>query len=515
MKLKQKVLFVVFILVLSIALYGCSGDKNGNDNEPTPAADETPGTPTYGGSVVVGILQDLDSLDPHKAVAAGTKEVLFNVFEGLVKPDESGDLVPAVASEYSISEDGKVYSFTLRQNVKFHNNQTVTIEDVIYSIDRYISLNEEIEPVMSNIMAVNKVDNETVEIILNETNTELTGYLTIGIIPENYDKMDTHPIGTGPFKFESYTPMGGLEVVKNEDYYISESPYLDEVEFKVITNTDSVIMDMLSGSIDILAYLTSNQAEQLKNDFNIEEGNMNLVQGLFLNNKVEPFNIKEVRQALYHGIDRQGILDMVADGKGEIIGTNMFPGFAKYYNGDLADLYSYDPELSKSLLNEAGYADGFSFIITVPSNYPYHVDTAQIIVEQLKQIGLDATISQVEWATWLSDVYAGRNYDSTIIGLDAKLAPRNVLERYQSEANDNFVNYNNKEFDEVFEKAISTTDDGEKVSYYKELQEILANDAASIYIQDPSLLVAVNTKLGGYTFYPVYVQDMSKVYYKE
>ncbi len=515
MKFKEKILFVILILILSVALYGCSGDKDNLETEHTPAADEGNDVPTYGGSIVVGITQDLDSLDPHKAVAAGTKEVLFNIFEGLVKPDESGDLIPAVARDYDISEDGKVYTFYLRPGVKFHNGDEVTVEDLMFSLDRYISLNEETEPVLSNISEVNKIDDETIEIILKETDTELIGYLTIGIIPEGYEDAATKPIGTGPFKFDSYTPMESLKVVKSEDYYLDGVPYLDEVVFKVITNPDSVIIDLLSGSIDILAYLTSNQAEQLKNDFNIEEGNMNLVQALFLNNDVAPFNDLKVRQAIYYGIDRYGLLDMVASGKGEIIGTNMFPGFSKYYNEDVKDLYEYNPDKAKDLLAEAGYPNGFSFSITVPSNYQYHIDTAQVIVEQLKQIGLDVSITQVEWATWLSDVYAGRNYESTVIGLDAKLAPRNVLERYHSQASDNFVNYSNQEFDVIFDQAIRTTDDEEKVVYYKELQEILAKDAASIYIQDPANLVAINKDVGGYTFYPVYVVDMSKVYYKE
>ncbi len=483
MKFKYKIVLVTLLMILSVALYGCSGDKDVNENtelEQTPAASEDDTTPSYGGSVVVGILQDLDSLDPHKAVAAGTKEVLFNVYEGLVKPDETGELIQGVASDYTISEDGKLYTFTLREGVKFHNDETVTVEDVIFSLNRYISHNEQIEPVLSNISEITKVDDRTIEILLEETDTELIGYLTIGIIPKDYEDSHITPVGTGPFKFEEYTPMESLKVVKNEDYYIDGAPYLDEVIFKVITNSDSVIMDMLSGSIDILSYLTSNQVDQLKNDFKIEEGNMNLVQGLFLNNDVEPFNNKVVRQALYYGIDRQGIIDMVADGKGEVIGTNMFPGFAKYYNEEVKDLYDYNPEKAKDLLAEAGYPNGFSFSISVPSNYPYHVDTAQVIVEQLGQIGVNATINQVEWATWLSEVYAGRNYESTIIGLDAKLAPRDVMERYHSKADNNFVNYSNEDYDIVLEQAIRTTDDEEKVTLYKEIQEILAEDAASI-----------------------------------
>ncbi len=294
---------------------------------------------------------------------------------------------------------------------------------------------------------------------------------------------------------------------------MSGEPYLDKVTFKIIPDADSAIVQVLAGSVDIFAYLTEAQAEQLKDKVNILEGNMNLVQALFLNNTAKPFDDVKVRQALNYAIDKQGILDLVAGGKGTIIGSNMFSGFTKYFEEGLDELYPYDVNKAKELLKEAGYADGFSFAITVPSNYQFHVDTAQVIVEQLKQVGITAQIKQVEWAAWLSDVYVGRDYEATIIGLDAKLAGRDVLERYSSDAGNNFVNYSNQDFDTILKDAIAAVDDEEKVKDYKKLQTILAQDGAAVYIQDPALLVAVNKKLGGYTFYPVYVQDMSKVYF--
>ena len=153
--------------------------------------------------------------------------------------------------------------------------------------------------------------------------------------------------------------------------------------------------------------------------------------------------------------------------------------------------------------------------ITVPSNYQFHVDTAQVIVEQLKKVGVQAKIQLVEWGTWLSDTYRGRQFQTTIVGLDANLAPSDVLKRYRSTASSNFLTYNNPEFDEIFALAVAEADDAKKVAYYKQLQEILTNDAASVYIQDPASYVAVSKKLSGYTFYPVYVQDMSKIYYIE
>ena len=206
---------------------------------------------------------------------------------------------------------------------------------------------------------------------------------------------------------------------------------------------------------------------------------------------------------------------MVAGGRGHIIGSNMFPGFSRYYDPELETYYDYNVEKAKELLAEAGYPDGFSFTITVPSNYQFHVETAQVLAEQYRQIGVEAEIQLIEWSSWLEDVYQGRNYEATIVGLDAQLVPSDILKRYCSDASNNFVNYQNEEFDRIFAEATATTDDSEKVRYYQELQRILTEDAAAVYIQDPALMVAVSPDLGGYTFYPVYVQDMASIYYLE
>jgi peptide/nickel transport system substrate-binding protein len=527
----SKYLFMLVILVMTIALSACKGDKAGEDESKTPTTDDISSSesndagasdtaqPTQGGSIVVGITQDLDSLDPHKSVAAGTKEVLFNVYEGLVKPDEDGNLVPAVASDYKVMNDGKEYTFTLRDGITFHNGELVTVDDIKYSIERCAGLLNETDPsvivesALSNIKEVNILDEKTVQLVLENADTELLPYLTVAIVPKDYKELDSKPIGTGPFTFISYKPLESFVMKKNDNYW-GDKAYLDEVTFKISANTDTAFMELMAGSIDIFPYLTDNQASQLPDTYEIADGNMNLVQALFLNNKVEPFNKPEVRQAISYALDRQAILDMVAGGRGNIISTNMFSAFTKYYNTDLDGTYDYNIEKAKELLSKAGYPNGFKFSITVPSNYQFHVDTAQVIVEQLKQIGVTAEIKLVEWASWLSDVYTARDYESTIIGLDANLAPRDALERFRSDADNNFINYSNSQYDEVLSKAIASTNDEEKVSYYKQLQEILTKDAAAAYIMDPPLLVAINKELAGYTFYPVYVQDMSKVYFK-
>lgn len=509
---KAIIILAVLSATLTIALSGCSGDKEGAKSS---SDNNTSTKPTEGGKITVGIPQDLeDSLDPHIAVAAGTKEVLFNIFEGLVKPDKDGNLVEAVASKYDISQDGKVYTFTLREGVKFHNGNDVTAEDVKYSIERCAdtSNGEPLVSAFSNIAVVEVPEDKTIRVTLKEANTEFLAYMTTAIIPKDYKEQATKPIGTGPFAYVSRSPQENIQIEKFEGYW-GEPAHLDEVEFKIVADTDMIVTNLKGGSIDMFQRLTSSQAAELKDGFELKEGTMNLVQALYLNNAVAPFDNVKVRQALSYAVDPKEIIDMIGDGKGTEIGSSMFPAFGKYYDESLKDVYNTDIEKAKKLLKEAGLPDGFKMTITVPSNYQPHIDTAQVIVEQLKQIGVQAEIKPIEWSSWLSDVYAGTQYESTVVGVDASaMTARALLERFVTGANGNFVNYSNAKYDELFAKAAATTDEKEQVMLYKQMEALLTEDAANVYIQDMANLVAVNKKYGGYTFYPTYVLDMSQMY---
>lgn len=515
--MKKRLLALLLLAsLLSAVLTGC-GDGS---TEQVPEDGQTSGSTDAGAqsnSITVGIAQDLDdSLDPHKAVAAGTKEVMFNVFEGLMKPTSDGDLIPAIAESYEVSPDRLTYTFTLRQGVKFHNGEPVTAEDVIYSIQRCAEASEpgvlQVEA-FSVIQSVESPDENTVVITISEPSNEFISYLTTAILPKDYDQQDTAPVGTGPFKFVSRTAQDSIVMEKFDEYWGTPA-YLDKVTFKIIENADSILMSLQSGAVDLFAHLTSTQVAQLGDDFHVEEGTMNLVQALYLNNDVEPFNNEKVRQALSYAVDKQGIIDLAFDGYGSPIGSSMYPAFGKYFDESLTDYYTYDVETAKSLLAEAGYPDGFSMTITVPSNYQPHIDTAQVLVEQLKAIGVTAEIELVEWTTWLEDVYAGRQYQSTVVGVDASnMTARALLERFTSTASDNFINYRNDEYDALFAQAQACYDDDEQVEIYKQMERNLTEHAANVYIQDLADLVAVRNTLDGLQFYPIYVLDLSTVHY--
>ena len=487
---------------LTIALGACSGDKAGESSS----------------QITIGIPQDIeDSLDPHKAVAAGTKEVLFNLYEGLVKPDSSGELQPAIASDYSISEDATTYTFTLREGVKFHDGSMVTAEDVKYSIDRCADTTngEPLVEAYSNIKSVNIVDEKTVEVVLNTADSDFLANMTTAIIPASNENPDTNPIGTGPYKYVSRSPQENFVVEKFDEYWGTPAN-IENVTFRVCANADSIVMNLQGGSIDMFARLTTTQASQLGDQFDVLEGTMNLVQALYLNNAVEPFNDERVRQALCYAVDPQGIMDLISDGKGTEIGSSMFPAFEKYYMPELNDVYNQDFDKAKELLAEAGYPDGFSFTITVPSNYQQHIDTAQVLVEQLKNIGVTAEIELVEWETWVSEAYTNRNFEATVVGVDASsLTASALLSRFVSDAPNNFINFSNADYDAAYARAEAAVDDEEKTEGFKECERLLAEHAANVYIQDLPCLVALNKKYAGYEFYPLYVQDISKLYIVE
>jgi len=539
--MRKHLLSGITVVLISAALCACGGGKKNETTaasaaQAAPAAAETTAvsaaaetkapetaetgsnslsaeTPVAGGRVVFGITQDLNSLDPHIDTDAGTRDVVFNLYEGLVKPTPTGDMMPAVASSYEISEDAKVYTFTLRDGIKFHDGTAVTVEDVKYSLDRYAELYKGTSA-FSIVESVETPDDKTVVVTLTESNSEFLPNMVVAVIPKSNVDPAGKPIGTGPFKYVNYVPGEKLVVEKFADYWQEGLPHLDEVEFKIVPDVETEFVDLQAGTIDIMKYMTEAQIQALgsNSDYNIVESSMNLVQGMFLSNTYEPLANTKVRQALCYAVNRDEINQFIFGGKSKPAGTHMIHAMGSYYEPATESVYTYDPSKAKELLAEAGYPDGFDLVITVPSSFSQHVDTAQIIVEQLKAVGVNASIQQVEWATWLSDTYRGGNFQATVIGFDGTMTPSDWLKRYTSTASNNFCHYSNEEFDKLFAQAYAEIDMDKKASLYKQCEMILAEDAAAVYIQDPVDLVAVNKKFAGYTSYPTAAEDMSLIY---
>ena len=498
-------------LLLSSAMLACA---LGSFSGATMVMAEEAGTASSGDAeLTVGLPQDLDnSLDPYQITAAGTREVLFNVYEGLVKPDTDGNFVDAVASEHEISEDGLTYTFTLRDGVAFHNGDEVTIDDVLYSFETCAATTTStaVAEALSDIQDITADGNKVVITLPAANSSFLSTVSGVSIVPASYKDQATAPVGTGPFKFDSYSPQDKAVFVRNDDYY-GDKPALAKVTCKIYEDANALFTALNSGALDMAFHLTVDQVNNLSNGYNVVEGEMNLVQALYLNNARAPFDDERVRQALCYAIDIDSLLELTEDGHGAKLGSSVYPSFRKYFDESLVDAYPYDPEKAAALLKEAG-AEGISFSIKVPGNYTPHVDTANVIVEMLSMVGVNPVIEKVEWNTWLSDVYQGRDFDATVIGFDAAyLSPDSLLQRWVSDDSGNMINYNNADYDAAIKKAQSTTNDEEQVEAYKEAQKILSDTAANVYLQDLADFVALNPEFTGYEFYPLYAVDFSKI----
>ncbi len=465
-----------------------------------------------GGEFVYGLATEVNNFDPFKATTADAKSIYFNIYEGLVKVTPEGTFEPAVAESYEISEDAKTFTFTLRDGVKFHNGSTVTTKDVLYSIQLAIdnALNG-----FGNIESIEAPDDKTVVVTLKEGNIDFLSAASTAIVPEGSDDNGEHalaPIGTGPFKFGEYAVQDYVTLERFDDYW-GEPAHLDSVKVKFIASSSDYQISYQSGAID---GFTANAGitEQIdKNTAKIFVANSNAVQLLALNNDFEPFSDENVRKALCYAVDSAEIIDTVNYGYGVKLGSGLIPGLTAFYDETLADTYDVDIEKAKSLLAEAGYADGFTFTVRVPSVYQVHVDTAQVIVNQLAKIGVTMNIEQVDWATWLEKVYSNRDYEATIISLDGSIAsPTAFLARYVSDAHNNFVNFKSDAYDEAYKAAVASIDEQERIAKFKECQKILADEAASVYIQDISNILVYNNHFDGYVGYPLYAVDFSVIY---
>lgn len=522
----KKNLLAGFLLIFAIAfaLVGCSNSQNEEGNEAkaeepeNKELTETTEDTDLPDVVRIAMSTEIDNLDPYKSAATDTGSMMDNVFDGLMDTDPAGELVGAIAKSYDISEDGVTYTFTLNEGVTFHDGSELTSEDVVYSYEKLAGLNGG-EPIVSEFEVIESIEtpsDQEVIFHLKELNSAFLAANITAIVPSGYEEQSTKPIGAGPYKFEEYKVGQELRLVKNEDYYNQEKvPQIKEVQFKIMPDQESSVLAMQAGEIDVIPGITQQALMQLGDSINTVSGPQNMVQIFALNNDVEPYNDLKVRQAINLAIDKDMIIDTVSEGKGTKLGSNFSPAMDFYFESGLEDYYATNIEEAKSLLAEAGYADGFQLELTVPSDYQFHVDTAQVIAEQLSQIGIDVEIKMIEFSSWLEDVYQNEQYDTTIIGFTGKLDPYKILVRYASDYDRNFVNYDNAVYDELINQALTATDKNEIAEHYKEAQRLLTEDAISVFITDPDRTIAMQGNLEGLNMYPIQKFNLEDLHYTE
>lgn len=501
--MKRITLVLTFFLGV-LLLAGCSNskDKAGDSDKKGE-----------GNTLRVAMATEIDSLDPFKMTAGDTETIMDQVFDGLFDVDTDGSLIPDLAESYSVSEDGKTYDFKLKKDVYFHDGKKFGAEDVLYTYDAMAGLTSK-EPLSSKFAIIDKIDvidDLNVRVHLKERQNGFI-YLTLRpIVEKDYKDNGTKPIGTGPYQFVSYTPGEGLKLKKFEDYHKKDHiAHFENLEVIRITDRQTMIMALKNKDLDLADRISAEEADQLKDVCTVNNFPQNLVQVMGLNNDFKAFQDKNVRLALNYAIDRDEIIESAAEGKATKLFSSFSPALKEYFE-DLGEYYPHDVEKAKALLKEAGYEKGLSFKLTVPSDYKYHMNTAELIQSQLQKVGIEVTIDPIEFSSWLTKVYKDRDYEATVVGFIGYLDPVQILGRYTSQNEKNYINFKSKDFDAAIANAEKSSTKEEEIKNIKKSQKILAEEAASVFIADPDNNQALRNGLTGLKQYPIQKLNLEDV----
>ncbi len=498
----------IVLCIASLTLSACGG--KGNKAENSDAQPDALPRQKEGGQMVFGFATELNNFDPFSSMTADARSVNFNIFDGLVNVASDGSFIPAIAESYSSSSDSLTWTFVLRKEVKFHDGKVLSKDDVLYSIQKAID---------GGMTGYNKIESfsfdsagQKLSITLKSPDAGFVAYLTTPIVEKDAKNLATQPVGTGPFSLKEFVEQDHVTLAKNESYW-GKKAHLDTVVIKFLASQADFILNFQAGSIDGFS-ASADTVEQLdRNEINLYPRNSNAVQLFAINNRYEPFKDKKVRQALCYLIDAETIIRTVNYGYGVKASSPLIPALSKYYASDVDFNYSKDFAKAKELLSSSSYPDGFELTITVPSNYNVHVRTAEVIVNELSKLKIKAQIKQVDWATWLQNVYKNKEYEATVISFDGHFAyPTAFLSRYCSDAGNNLVGFSNADYDKSYKKAVSTTREEERIAYFKQCQHILSEEAASVFLEDISMLSVYNKHFQGCKDYPLYAIDFSAIY---
>ncbi len=450
------------------------------------ACSDTPASQTNeeARALVVGATAEPQSMDPITQSGAAIAQVLlYNVYETLVKLDGEGNLKPLLAQSWSTSPDRLTYTFTLQPSAKFSDGTAVDAKTVVANIERVKSGAKTVttpKAQMALVASATATDDRTVQVKLTRPSQEWLfnmASVTGMIAPtSSFATLATTPVGSGPFTFGAWKKGESVSLARNESYW-GTAPRFDGATFRYFADANSMNAAMLAGDIDIISDLTAPEALGQFSDtskYTVTEGTTNgeVVLGFNQGPKGNAALKKvKVRQAICHAIDRKALLATVWGGKGTLIGS-MVPPTDPWYE-DLSSTYAFDVAKAKALLKEAGEST-LSLRLRVPT-LPYGPTAAQFITSALKTVGITVKVDEIDFPTWLKEVYTDGNYDMTIVN---HVEPHDIF----SFANpDYYWHYSNAEFT----KLVTDADQAETdvyVSKMKQAAKLLATDAAACWL---------------------------------
>lgn len=466
--------------------------------------------------IVVGLQLEPPHLDPTSAAAGAIDQVLYsNVFEGLTRFGPDGAVNPGLAESWDISEDGLVYTFHLRSGVMFHDSTTLDAGDVKFSLDR--ARDEESQNAQKALFAgitdVEVVDENTIKVTLEASNGNFLFNMAWGdaviVGPESIGEIKQSPIGTGAFKFENWVQGDRITLVKNPDYW-GEPAKLDQATFKFISDATAAFAAVMAEDVHAFSgFPAPENLPQFEADarFQVLVGSTEGETILAINNQAEPLNDVLVREAIAHAIDRQAIIDGAMFGLGTPIGTHFAPHNPDYV--DLTGVSEHDPELARALLARAGYPDGFTTTLKLPPP-SYARRGGEIIAAQLREVGIETEITNLEWAQWLEEVFRGKDFGMTIV---SHTEPFDIGIYARPEY---YFQYDNPEFQALNDQLNTETNPALRSDLLVKMQRTISEDYVNGYLFQLATPTVANAKIKGlWKDAPTQATDLTGVYWEE
>jgi peptide/nickel transport system substrate-binding protein len=473
-----------------------------------------------GGILRVMLKQDEgQGFDPALLTYSTGFVIAQQMFDSLAEIQPDGEISPSLATDWTISDDELTYTFTLRQGVMFHDGTEMTADDVKFTIDR-LRDPETGSPragLYSVVDEVNVVDDYTIEIVLNERFAPLLSALadiTAGIVSQDAveaagSNFYAEPVGTGAFKMEDWVEGQAVELVRHDDYWDADKPYLDGITFTFNSDDNARAAAIRTADIDFLYDGPASLWEVLDADEAVDvyapEGQMSWLYFLLNINK-PPFDDVRVRQAIYTALDRQQLADLCQPGTSNPLNAGFLP--PTHWAANNEELYTQDYDAAKALLEEAGLGDGFSFTINSLTGWDFQNCTAQAIQQQLAPLGIEANVEIMESGQLAAerdaeDMSSDAAMDSMVLGFSGTIDPDERFQQtFLAGGGTNFVDFSDPELEDLAVEARQTSDREQRAELYRQAQHRLAEVGPFAFLYNYYKYDALQTYVKGYVFNP-------------
>jgi len=466
----------------ALVLSACTGGTT-----PTPS---NTGEPDTDASAIIRLVLEPGNLDIRETAGAALDQILVdNIYQGLVSRTPEQEIVPGLASDWTVSSDALTYTFTVREGVVFHDGQELTPQDVVWSLQTRKNTSYWRDSArLANVASIT-AEGQEVTLTLTQPDSSLLWNLTgrAGIILKEGDTIDykTEANGTGPFVLDTWRQGDSITYARNDAYW-GEPAQVAEVVFDYIPDNQAALNAALAGEVDVVTGFDANLTEQIEanGDFTVELGESTDKGTLAFNQTSGPLADKRVRQAIRQAIDHDAFVEADASGStlyGPI--PELDPG-----HEDLADVAPFDVEAAKALLAEAD-AEDLTLTLTIPNFYSTTIP--QILVSNLNAVGITLQVNAVDFPTWLNDVYTNQDYElSFVLHTEAR--------DFENWANpEYYFTYDNPEVQELYAQSLAAIDEAEAAELLAEAARIVSEDAAADWLFSGASVVAVGSTITG------------------